>query len=69
MSFNGHLSIKCMSLSKEQFISSPTLIDLKPIELNSYPFMINLDVGRGSFHILDDSATNICVPNKPKDKG
>ena len=31
--------------------------------------MINLDVGRGSFHILDDSARKICVPNKPKDKG
>ena len=45
----------------------PFLIDLNPVELKYYPFMINLDKLRGSGNSVDDLSTKICFPNKTKD--
>ena len=39
----------------------PTLIDLNPIELNHYPFMISLDECNGSWNAVNDLSTKICV--------
>ena len=36
-----------MSLNKKSSMIRPSLIDLNPIELNYYPFMINLDECNG----------------------
>ena len=49
-------------------VSRPTLIDLDPVELNYYPFMINIDKKcNGSCNAADDLSTKICVPSKTKD--
>ena len=42
----------------------PTLIDLNPIELKYYPFMISLDKCTGSCNVL---SAKICVPKETKD--
>ena len=41
----------------------PTLIDLIPVELKRYPFIINLDEFSGSYNSVDDLSTNmnICI--------
>ena len=53
-----------MSLNDELCMIRPTLIDLNPVELKYYPFMINLDKCSGSFHAL---SPKICTPKKTKD--
>ena len=45
----------------------PTFIDLNPIRLNYYPFMISLDKCNGSCNAVDDLSTNIYIPSKTKD--
>ena len=42
-SFSGSLTAKCVSLSNEPCMVRLTLIDLSPIELNHYLFMISLN--------------------------
>ena len=42
----------------------PTLIDLNPVELKYYPFMISLNICNGSYNVL---SPKICVPKKSKD--
>ena len=37
-----------------------TLIDLNPIELNNYPFMISLDKRNGTCNVFDDLSAKIC---------
>ena len=43
-----------------------TVIDLNPVELNYYPFMISLDKCSRSCNVVDDLSTKICVPSKTK---
>ena len=43
LSFSGSLTTKCVSLNNEPCMIRPTLIDLNPVELNYYPFLISLD--------------------------
>ena len=43
LSFSGSLTTKSVSLNNEPCMIRPTLIDLNPVELNYYPFMISLD--------------------------
>ena len=42
LNFNGSLATKCVSQNNEPFTIRPTLIhlNLTPVELNYYPFMI-----------------------------
>ena len=42
-SFSESLATKCLSLNDEPCMLKPTLIDLNPVELKYYPFMISLD--------------------------
>ena len=42
----------------------PTLIDLNPVELKYYPFMISLDKCTGSCNVL---SPKICIPKETKD--
>ena len=41
----------------------PTLIDLNPVKLEYYPFMISLDKYTGSYNVL---SPKICVPKETK---
>ena len=45
----------------------PTVIDLNPVELNYYLFMISLNIYSGSYNSVDDLSTYICIPSKTKD--
>ena len=56
-----------MSLNNDPCIISLTLIDLNSIELNYYPFTISIDKCSGSFNVVDDVSTKICVPSEKKD--
>ena len=63
-SFSESLATKCSSLIEEPYMFKSPLIDLYPIELNYYPFMISLDKCNGSCNIL---SPKIRVPRKTKD--
>ena len=55
LSFNEFLAckkIKCLFLNDESCMLRPTLIDLNPIKLKYYPFMISLDKSTGSCNVL-----------------
>ena len=52
MSFSGFLAAKCVSLNEEKCMVRPTLIDLTPLELKYYPFMISLNKCTGSCNAL-----------------
>ena len=67
LSFGESLARKCVSLNNESCVSRPTLIDSNPIELNYYPFMINLNKCFGSYNTVDYLSTEVCVPSKAKD--
>ena len=45
----------------------PFLIDLNPVELKYYPFMISLNKCNGSCNSVNDISMKICVPSKTKD--
>ena len=66
LSFNGFLTTKCTSLNNDPSMARPTLIKLNPVEFNYYPFMISLDKCNGSYNVVDDLSTKICVPSKTK---
>ena len=65
--FGRSLATKCVSLNNEPRTIRPTLIDLNPIELNYYQFMIRLDECSGSCNSVVDFSTKIWVPSKTKD--
>ena len=46
----------------------PTLIDLNPVELNHYPFMISLGKCNGSCNAVDKLSKKIRVQVKQKTK-
>ena len=45
----------------------PTLIDLNPIKLNYYSFMISIDKCSGSCNDVDDLSTKRCASSETKD--
>ena len=55
---------KFLSLNDEPCMVTPTLIDLNPVDLKYYPFMISLDKCSGSCNVL---SPKICVPKETKD--
>ena len=55
---------KCLFLNDKPCTVRPTLIDLNPIELKYYPFMISSDKCSGSCNVL---SPKICFPKKAKD--
>ena len=60
----GCYRTKCLFLIDEPLMFRPTLIDLNPVELKYYPFMISFDKCTGSCNVL---SPKICVPNEAKD--
>ena len=54
----------CLFLNDEPCMVRPTLIDLNPVELKYYPFMISLNKCTGSCNVL---SPKICVPKETKD--
>ena len=64
LSFSEYLATKYLSLIYEPYIVRPTLIDLNPVELKCYPFMISLNKRSLSCNVLSQK---ICVPNETKD--
>ena len=64
LSFSSSLAIKCLFLNDEPCIVRPTLIELNPVELKYYPFLISLNKFTWSYN---DLSPKICVPNKAKD--
>ena len=67
LSFSESLATKFVSLNNEPCTIRPTVIDLNPIELNYYPFMINLDKCNGTCNGVDSLSTKICIPCETKD--
>ena len=67
LSFTGSLATKCMSLNNKQCKTRLALIDLNPVELNYYLFMIALDKFNGSSNTPIEIFCRICVSNKTED--
>ena len=62
---------KRISLSKQQCMTQPALINLNPYEyiqgLCYYLCAVNLVRCSESYNTLDDQSSKICVPSKTKD--
>ena len=56
LDFSGSLATKFVSLGNEPYRSRTTSIDLNPVELNYYPFMISLAKCNVISNIFDDSS-------------
>ena len=54
-------------VNNEPCMIRPFLIDLNPVELKYYPFMISLNKCNGSCNSVNDISMKICVPSKTKD--
>ena len=63
LAFSESLVTKCVSLKDESCMVTPTLIDLNPVVLRYYPFIISVGKSNGSFNVL---FPKICVPKKQK---
>ena len=55
---------KCLFLNDEPCMVRPALIDLYPVELKYYPFIISLNKCTGSYNVL---SPKIFVPKETKD--
>ena len=64
LSFSNSLATECVSLNDEPCMIRPTLIDLNPVEIKYYPFVISIDKCSGSCNVL---SPKICVPKKTKE--
>ena len=63
LSFSSSLATTCVSFNDEQCMFRPTLVDLNPVDLKHYSFMISLDKYTGSCNVL---SPKICVPKETK---
>ena len=54
LSFSGFLATKCVLFNNEPCMVRPTLMDLNPVELNYFTYMIRLDKYSGSCNVVDD---------------
>ena len=63
LTFSKSLATKCLFLNDELCMVRPTLIDMNPVELKYYPFMISLNKCSGSCNVL---SPKICVPKEIK---
>ena len=64
LSFSESLASKCLFLNDERCMVRPTLINMNPVELKYYPFMISLNKCTESFSVL---SPKICIPKETKD--
>ena len=63
LSFSSSSTTKCVSLNDEPCIIRPNLMDLHPVEVKYYPFMISLDNCTISCNVYPQKY----VSNKTKD--
>ena len=63
LSFNSSLATKFLFLNDETCMVRPSLIDLNPVDLKYYPFMISLITFNGSCNVLSPKK---CVPKETK---
>ena len=61
--FSESLATKCLFLNDELCMLRPTLIDMNPVELKYYSFMISLNKRTGSSNVLPPKT---CVPKETK---
>ena len=64
LSFGRSSATKCVLLNNEPCMTRPTLIDLNPVEVNFYPFMISLDKCNGICNTVDNLSMKICFPSE-----
>ena len=64
LSFIESLATKYMFLKNELYMNRSSIIDLNPVELGNYSFMISLDKCTGSCNVLSQQ---ICVSKETKD--
>ena len=55
---------KYLVLNDVTYLVRPTLIDMNPVELKYYTFIVSLNKRTGSFNVL---SPKICVPKETKD--
>ena len=53
--------VKCLFLNNKPCMVGPVLIDMNPVDLKCYPFMVSLNKCAGSCNTL---SSKICVPKK-----
>ena len=66
LSFRRSLATKCLSLTNELCKIWPAPIDLNPVKLKYYLFMVTLDKCSGCCNAVDNLSTKICVSSKTK---
>ena len=64
LSFSGSWATKCLLLNNKYCKAGPFLIDLNPVKLKYYPFIIPLDKFDERCNVLTKISGRICVPNK-----
>ena len=64
LSLSKSLAAKCLFLNDELCMNRPTLIDMNPVGLKYYPFMISLNKCTRSCNVL---FPKICVPKETRD--
>ena len=67
LSFSKSLSTKYVLLNNEPCMIKPFLIDLNPVELKYYSFMISLDKCNRSYNSVNDLSMRICLPSETED--
>ena len=67
LSFRSSSAKKCLSLIDELCMVSYTLIDLNPVQLKQYTFMISVDKYSGGCNYCNDLSSKICIPSKTID--
>lgn len=62
LSFGRCFATKGLSLSNDQCMARPPPINLNPIEVNCYPFLISFDKCNAGLNAVDDLSTKNYVP-------
>ena len=66
LGFSRPLATKFVSLDNKPGVIRHTLINLNPVELNYYPFIISLGKCNGICNVANDVSMKICVPSEKK---
>ena len=64
LSFSEFLGTKCLFVNDEPCMVTATVIDINPVELKCYPFVVSLNKCTGTCNVLSPKA---CVPKGTRD--
>ena len=67
LSFSVSLATEDVYVIDEPYMTGSTLIDLSPVEINYYLFMIGLDKYNVGCNTVHNLSIKICVPTETKD--